>query len=169
MTNEKKNALIEGEEVKDVETAPAAEEEKHEAVEVVEDLNGEIVTDFKIERETFEIDKGDDVRTCFDYFIRARFKKKDGYKELKIRLVPRDVGGYEILDLLFDLYDEDCQFRLTPWSIKARKKGEKDSSGVSYVICSPFEPEKVRLKVNPKEDSDKTALSMFLYFNGFNV
>ena len=164
MANENKKNMTEVEETPapvEVATVPQADE--------AEDLSKEIITDIKVERETFDLGEGDEKRQCYDYFIRAAFPMRDGsVKELKIHLSPRDVGGYGVLDLLFDMFEDACQFRLSPWTIKAERKGEKDSSGVSYVIASPLAPEKVRLKVKPSKDSDKAALEMFLFFKGYN-
>ena len=165
MANEKKNVS----EVETQETVVTdAVETAAKTEEVVEDISDEIVTDLRIERESFELGEGDEKKKCYDYFIRAVFTKKDGPKEIKVHLAPRDFGGYDVLDLMFDMFEDALQFRLCPWHIKAEKKGEKDSSGVSYVIASPVAPEKVRIKVKPAKDSDKATLEMYLYFQGYN-
>ena len=163
--NEKKTEMVN-------EAAPVDSKEKADATELnadaaEADISSEIITELKVERENFEY--GDDARTCYDYFIRGIFQKKDGPKEIKIHLAPRDVGGYEVLDLLYDMYEDGVQFRLNPWSIPAEKKGEKDTTGITYIIASPVAPEKLRLKVKPAKDSDKAALGMLLFFMGYNV
>ena len=164
MANEKKNVP----EVETENSVPPVEVVAASAQEAVEDISGEIVTDITVEREAFDLGEGDEKRQCYDYFVRCNFPKKDGsIKEIKAHLSPRDFGGYEVLDLLFDMFGEELQFRLSPWSIKAEKKGEKDSSGVSYVIASPFAPEKMRLKVKTAKDSDKSTLEMYLYLKGY--
>lgn len=165
--NEKNEALKNEEAAAAAAVAEAAASTVEEAE---DDISDEIVTSLKVERESFKMSDGDKgEKECFDYFIRAVFHKKAGPVEVKIHLVPKDVGGFALLDLLFDMSDEDLQFRLKPWVIKAEKKGEKDSTGVTYVIASPAAPKEMRLKVKPAKDSDVSALRMFLFVNGFSV
>lgn len=165
MANEKKNDVLGGEQAV---TAPMDPISERKVLEDAAEIVGEVIAPFSIEREVFTLGN-DEERQCYDYFIRGIFKKKDGEKEIKIHLQPRDVGGYEILDLLYDLSDGVCQFRLSKWHIKATKKGEKDSDGVSFVISAPAMPDKMRLKVKPKADSDKAALNMLLAFSGIDI
>lgn len=166
MANENKKNVSE---VEIEETVVPTETVATPVQEEVEDISGEIITDIKVERETFDLGEGDEKRQCYDYFVRCCFLMSDGsVREIKSHLGPRDFGGYDVLDLLYNMFGESLQFRLCPWTIKAEKKGEKDSSGVFYVIASPLAPEKMRLKVKSVKDSDKSVLEMYLYLKGYH-
>lgn len=170
MANEKKNEVIGKEEIakekaenaadaSEVTAAPNAADESE-----VMDASKEIVTDLKIERESFEY--GGEER--YDYFVRAEIAGK----LLKAHLVSsdqNDIGAFEVFNAFYDLSDGKLQFRLSPWTRKAEKKGEEDKSGYTYILAAAFDPKAARIKVKPKAESDKAIIRALLSFSGFNI
>ncbi len=104
----------------------------------------------KIERETYEKNG----KTFFTYFIKGVLRGK----EVKATLAPPDVGGYTVLDIVFDNAME-ADLSINPFEMK-------DSSGnvingKTFIVKSVDENGEVyECKVKPLRQSDKDLLAM---------
>lgn len=114
--------------------------------------------EFTIERETY---KGRDNEQYWAYLVRGKVRGRD----VKVDFKPKDVGGYEPLDIVFDV-KSTATLVVTDEEMED-KNGEKvkyttytarnvDENGIVYE-CG----------VKPRQDSDKSLLSMLL--NTLNV
>lgn len=94
--------------------------------------------------------------TRFTYFIRGFVRGK----EVKVAVVPQDIGGYAVLDIVFgELMQADLV--VTPFSIK-NDAGEV-ITGNTYLARSIGEDGEVyECKIKPSRPSDKQLLNMIL-------
>lgn len=108
---------------------------------------------FFVERETYE--KED--KTYFSYFIKGKVRGKD----VKATVVPHDVGGYAVLDIVFGEAME-AELVLKPYEIKDEKT-KKTVKGNTYAVRSVDENGEIyECPVKPFRSSDKTILNMLL-------
>jgi len=107
----------------------------------------------KIEREIY---KSKDNEERFTYFVRGVIRKK----EIKASLIPSDVGGYDVLDIVFG--DEStADLVLVPYSMT--DDNGKEIVGNTYEAQNFDENGEVyRCKVKPRQSSDKSLLEMLL-------
>ncbi len=106
-----------------------------------------------VERETYE--KED--KTYFSYFIKGKVRGKD----VKATVVPHDVGGYAVLDIVFGEAME-AELVLKPYEIKDEKT-KKTVKGNTYAVRSVDENGEIyECPVKPFRSSDKTILNMLL-------
>ena len=106
-----------------------------------------------VERETYE--KED--KTYFSYFIKCKVRGKDA----KATVVPHDVGGYAVLDIVFGEAME-AELVLKPYEIKDEKT-KKTVKGNTYAVRSVDENGEIyECPVKPFRSSDKTILNMLL-------
>ena len=106
-----------------------------------------------VERETYE--KED--KTYFSYFIKGKVRGKD----VKATVVPHDVGGYAVLDIVFGEAME-AELVLKPYEIKDEKT-KKTVKGNTYAVRSVDENGEIyECHVKPFRSSDKTILNMLL-------
>ena len=106
-----------------------------------------------VERETYE--KED--KTYFSYFIKGKVRGKD----VKATVVPHDVGGYAVLDIVFGEAME-AELVLKPYEIKDEKT-KKTVKGNTYAVRSVDENGEIyECPVQPFRSSDKTRLNMLL-------
>ncbi len=106
-----------------------------------------------VERETYE--KED--KTYFSYFIKGKVRGKD----VKATVVPHDVGGYAVLDIVFGEAME-AELLLKPYEIKDEKT-KKTVKGNTYAVRSVDENGEIyECPVKPFRSSDKTILNMLL-------
>ncbi len=106
-----------------------------------------------VERETYE--KGDKI--YFSYFIKGKIRGKD----VKATVVPHDVGGYAVLDIVFGEAME-AELVLKPYEIKDEKT-KKTVNGNTYAVRSVDENGEIyECPVKPFRSSDKTILNMLL-------
>lgn len=111
------------------------------------------VDNLVVERETFESKDG---REMYGYYVAGKVRGRD----VKVDLVAKDQGGYEILDIIFDikptadliLHDEEMtnddgsKMKYTVYEVQ-----NIDEDGIKYTY-----------KVKPARDSDKTILDILL-------
>ena len=106
-----------------------------------------------IERETYT---GKDGKEYWAYLVRGKVRGRD----VKVDFVPKDTGGYEPLDIVFDvkptatliMTDEtitDANGKTTNYT--AYRAENIDADGIVY-SCG----------VKPRQDSDKSLLQMLL-------
>lgn len=169
MANEKKNveALQESQEV--IAPATEANEAPNENA-MPEKIEGaDIVTGLSVVRRSFRMNEGEkDEKECFDYLLKAIFPYANDEKTYDIHMVPSDVGGYDVLDLIYNV-GGTVDFVLRPWTIKAdKKRGIEAGSGFTCLLRSVVLPE-LELKVRPAKDSDKALLKALLSISGFKL
>ena len=108
----------------------------------------------KVERESYE-SKSNESR--YTYFIRGVIRNK----EVKASLIPGDIGGYDVLDIVFG-EDKTADLILVPYSMVDEKTG-KETSGYTYEAQNTDENGEVyKCKVKPRQASDKSILEMLL-------
>ncbi len=109
-------------------------------------------TQIKVERETYTKNG----KEFFSYFIKGKVRGKD----VKVAVVPPDIGGYTVLDIVFDT-EMTVDLVITPFEMK-NATGET-ISGNTYSVRSYDESGEVyECKVKPLRASDKTLLNMLL-------
>lgn len=112
-----------------------------------------------VEREKFV---GNDDKEYFAYFVKGKVRGRD----IKVDFAPKDKGGYEPLDIVFDISDKaelvmgleemkDNDGHVTKYT--SYKVKTIDEDGV------PFE-----CGVKPARDSDKALLGMLINTLGMN-
>lgn len=107
----------------------------------------------KVERETFEKDG----KTYFSYFIKCNIRGKDA----KILISPPDLGGFAVLDIVFDTSME-ADLVCNPYEIKNDKTG-KVIKGVKYGVRTVDENGEIyECEIKPFRSSDKSLLAMLL-------
>ena len=108
----------------------------------------------KIEREVY-VSK-DNVQR-FSYFVRGKIRGK----EIKASLIPGDIGGYDVLDIVFG-DAKTADLILVPYSMVDEKTG-KEINGNGYEAQNTDEKGNVyKCKVKPRQASDKSLLEMLL-------
>ncbi len=106
----------------------------------------------KVERETYTKNG----KEFFSYFIKGKVRGKD----VKVAVAPPDIGGYTVLDIVFDT-EMSTDLVITPFEMK-NANGET-ISGNTYAVRSYDENGEVyECKVKPLRVSDKTLLNMLL-------
>ncbi len=106
----------------------------------------------KVERETYTKNG----KEFFSYFIKGKVRGKD----VKVAVAPPDIGGYTVLDIVFDT-EMSADLVITPFEMK-NANGET-ISGNTYAVRSYDENGEVyECKVKPLRVSDKTLLNMLL-------
>ena len=126
----------------------------------------EKVANEKVENKTLYVErgsfKGSDGREFWSYFVKGKIRGRD----VKIDFMPKDKGGYEPLDIVFDVNpiaelvmseeemtnDNGKTTKYTTYKVK-----NVDEFGVVYE-CG----------IKPARDSDKALLSMLLNTLGCN-
>ena len=106
-----------------------------------------------LERETYT---GRDGNEYFGYIVRGVLRGR----EVKADIVPKDIGGYELLDILFDgegevLLTVTDEEKVDSFGNKTRYK-----SYVAETIDEDGTP--LVCEVKPKESSDKCYITAFL-------
>lgn len=107
-----------------------------------------------VERETYE-SKTNEKR--YSYFVRGKIRGKD----IKASLVPSDIGGYDVLDIVFGV-EKTAELVLVPYSMIDEKTG-KEICGNGYEVVNYDENGEIyKCKVKPRQASDKSLLEMLL-------
>lgn len=103
-----------------------------------------------VQREVFEKEG----KTYFNYFVEGKVKSKTP----KVNLVPHDIGGYAVLDIVFEDVKE------VYLDIRAiEMKADNGSTQIvnTYVVVSVDESGDIyECPVKPRNKSDKTLLTM---------
>lgn len=107
-----------------------------------------------VERETYG-SKTNEKR--YSYFVRGKIRGKD----IKASLVPSDIGGYDVLDIVFGV-EKTAELVLVPYSMIDEKTG-KEICGNGYEVVNYDENGEIyKCKVKPRQASDKSLLEMLL-------
>ena len=111
-----------------------------------------VKTPIMVERETYEKNE----KTYFTYFIRGKARGRN----IRASVVPPDVGGYKVLDIVFDDALE-AELVITPFEIK--DDHGKVVKGNTYKVVS-YDPDGTEYEcpVKPARASDKIFLKMLL-------
>ena len=86
------------------------------------------VCNLKVGRELYVSKK--DNQEHFSYFVKSVLRGK----EVKVRIVPPDFGGYNVLEIVFGDADE-AELTVTPFEIKD-EKGNVTMTGNTYGVRS---------------------------------
>lgn len=107
-----------------------------------------------VERETYTKDD----KEYFTYFIKGNVRGRD----IKIGIMPPDIGGYTALDIVFDSAMQ-AELALRPYEIRDEKT-HKVTKGVSYAVASKDETtgKTYECTIKPSRKSDKDLLDMLL-------
>lgn len=105
-----------------------------------------------VERETYEKNG----KTYFTHIIKGVVRGK----EVKISLIPHDIGGYSVLDIVFG-DAMAAEFVLKPYSMTDEKTG-RVISGYTYAVRSEIDGEVYECALKPSRKSDKYLLDMLL-------
>ena len=118
---------------------------------IVEKVEEQKVNIF-VEREPF---KGDDGKQYWSYVLRGKIRDR----AVKVDFAPKDKGGYEVLDILFDVQDK-AELVITK-SVMQQSDGTKTK--LTSFDLKTYEGEDVyECPVKPSKDSDKALLKMIL-------
>ena len=115
----------------------------------------EVKVCLKIEREVYESKKSNDER--YLYFVRGTLRGR----EVKASIIPTDLGGYDLLDIVF-IGTDTADLVLNPYEMVDEKTG-KVTNGFTYEARNCDEHgETYTCKVRPRQASDKSILEMLL-------
>lgn len=115
----------------------------------MEKKNNKIV----VERETYEKNG----KTFFTYFIKGSVRGK----EVKASVMPLDIGGYTVLDIVFGNANK-ADLIANPFEIKDEKTGSV-LTGNTYSVRSVDENGEVyECRIKPYRNSDKMLINMIL-------
>ena len=113
------------------------------------ETNGKIF----VERETFNYEG----KNYFSYFIKGKIRGRD----VKVAITPPDLGGFVVLDIVFD-NAMAAELVVKPYEIKDEKT-KKVASGNTFAVVSYDENgEMYECAVKPYRQSDKALLTMLL-------
>ena len=106
-----------------------------------------------VERETYEKNG----KQYFSYFVKGNVRGKD----VKASVMPLDIGGYTVLDIVFG-NEMKAELVLNPYEIKDEKTGTV-MSGNTYSVRSVGENGEIyECRIKPAKNSDKSLLNMIL-------
>ena len=106
-----------------------------------------------VEREIFEKDE----KQYYSYFIKGEVRGKD----VKVAIVPPDLGGYAVLDIVFG-GGESAELTLTPYEIREEKTGKVIKGNTFGIRTVDENGEVYECPVKPFRASDKALLKMLL-------
>lgn len=124
-------------------------ESESEKVEVIK----EVKTKMFIERESFI---GSDNKKYWSYFLPVEILKKNK----KIRFVPKDRGGYEVIDLLFEL-SNNAELIITD-NVMKDDNGRKTRYSSYKIVTYTDAGIALEATVKPLAESDKNLLTIVL-------
>ena len=106
-----------------------------------------------VERETYEKNG----KTFFTYFIKGSVRGKD----VKASVMPLDIGGYTVLDIVFGNANK-ADLIANPFEIKDEKTGSV-LAGNTYSVRSVDENGEVyECRIKPYRNSDKMLINMII-------
>lgn len=108
-----------------------------------------------VERETFESKKSG--KKGYAYFIRGNVRGVD----VKAGVVPPDVGGYTVLDIVFGGAMQ-AELVLKPYEIKDDATGNVIAGNTYYVRSVDDDGLVYECQVKPARKSDKNLMDMLL-------
>lgn len=107
----------------------------------------------KIEREVYT---SKDNESRFTYFVKGTIRGKD----IKASLVPSDIGGYDVLDIVFG-NEKTADLVLVPYAMT--DDNGKEIVGNTYEAQNIDENGEIyKCKIKPRQSSDKSLLEMLL-------
>lgn len=107
---------------------------------------------FIVNRETYEKEG----KTYFAYFVEGEVKGR----KVRVNVIPHDIGGYTVLDIVFDGAQE-VTFDVRPLTI-TKPNGEKTEIKSLYVVSCDENGEVYECPVKAKNKSDNVLLSMIM-------
>ena len=130
--------------------ATALEQATNEATEIAVQVSER--GNFIVERETFTSNG----RKMFGYYVKGKYRGR----EIKVDLSADDQGGYENLDMIFDIAPT------AELSITEAETTNNDGSKMKYTVYEVFNIDEdginVRYKVKPSRKSDLSNLNVLL-------
>ena len=106
-----------------------------------------------VERETYEKNG----KTFFTYFIKGSVRGKD----VKASVMPLDIGGYTVLDIVFGNGNK-ADLITNPYEIKDEKTGEIHSGNTFSVRSVDENGEVYECRIKPYRNSDKMLINMII-------
>lgn len=106
----------------------------------------------KVQRETYEKNG----KQFYSYFIKGVVRGQN----VKAAVTPPDIGGYTVLDIVFDGKTE-ADLVITPFNLK-NEQGETISGNTYSVRSVGDDGEVYECKIKPFRTSDKLLLNMLL-------
>lgn len=106
-----------------------------------------------VERETYEKNGNQ----YFAYFVKGNVRGKD----VKASVMPLDIGGYTVLDIVFN-GEMKADLIATPYEIKDEKTGSVVSGKTFSVRSIDENGEIYECRIKASRQSDKQLLSMIL-------
>lgn len=103
-----------------------------------------------VNRETYQKDE----KEFFSYFLEGTIKGRN----VRVNVVPHDIGGYLVLDIVFDGAQE-VTLDVRPMKMK-NENGEETEINTFYVISCDENGEIYECPVKAKNKSDKVLLTM---------
>ncbi len=141
-------------EVKAIGTAEVKEVLATENAEVVETKEVKAVVELFLERESFV---GNDGKKYWSYFVRGQIRGK----EKKANFSPKDRGGYEPLDIVFEV-DEKAKLIIVEETMTDNITGKR-TKYMTYKAQTTDENGFVyECGIKPSHDSDKSLLGMII-------
>ena len=109
---------------------------------------------------------GKDKKEYYGYVVKGNIVRvKNGQrleKEVKVDLVAKDQGGYEVLDIIF-FETEEAMLRIFDKTMTDSKTGEKSTYTVYEVYSEDDDGTINAYPVKPSRESDKALLSMLIH------
>lgn len=106
-----------------------------------------------VERETYQKDE----KTYYQYFVPGVIKGKN----VKAKLTASDIGGYEVLDIVF-IGQEKAELGLVPYSMVDEATGKINNGFTFEARTTDKDGTIYKAKVKPLRPSDKALIDMLL-------
>ncbi len=113
-----------------------------------------------VERETYEKNG----KSYYSYFIKGELRGK----EFRLSVIPHDIGGYTVLDIVFG-NAMAAELVITPFEIKDDATGRNISGNSLSVVSYDENGESYECPVKPARKSDKALLNMLMKSLGLNA
>lgn len=110
-----------------------------------------------LQREPFV---GKDGKEYFSYVIRGKIRDRD----VKVDFAPKDKGGYEVLDIIYEIGNE-VELVMAEETMKD-KDGVKTRYTTYKAVTHLEDGEIFECSIKPSQDSDKALLKMLLICMG---
>ena len=106
-----------------------------------------------VERETYEKNGN----SYYTYFVKGTLRGK----EFRLSVIPHDIGGYAVLDIVF-ADAVAAELRITPFEINDAASGRNISGNSLSVVSYDENGESYECPVKPARKSDKALLTMLM-------
>lgn len=106
-----------------------------------------------VEREIYEKNG----KNYFTYFIKGTLRGK----EFRLSVMPHDIGGYAVLDIVFG-NAMTAELAITPFEITDAASGRVISGNTLSVVSYDEDGESYECPVKPARKSDKALLNMLM-------